>query len=128
MTEQQTPVLTPKDVPYIRPVSTAPPEKTERNTLKGDHYLGILLGHSWPGGGYLLWRFVLQPLQWSRARFICPPPPSVPSRCGYRGRRQCQSQGIPPPSTLTGGGTVQEVFVNPGDVVTAGQPLYTIYG
>lgn len=29
--------------------------------------------------------------------------------------------------TLSAGGTVQEVFVSPGDVVTAGQPLYTIY-
>ena len=29
--------------------------------------------------------------------------------------------------TLTAGGTVQEVFVSPGDTVTAGQPLYTIF-
>lgn len=29
--------------------------------------------------------------------------------------------------TLSAGGTVQDVFVSPGDVVTAGQPLYTIY-
>lgn len=29
--------------------------------------------------------------------------------------------------TLSAGGTVQEVFVSPGDVVTTGQPLYTIY-
>ena len=29
--------------------------------------------------------------------------------------------------TLTAGGTVQEVFVAPGDTVTAGQPLYTIF-
>ena len=29
--------------------------------------------------------------------------------------------------TLTAGGTVQEVFVAPGDTVTVGQPLYTIF-
>lgn len=29
--------------------------------------------------------------------------------------------------TLSAGGTVQEVFVNAGDTVTAGQPLYTIF-
>ena len=29
--------------------------------------------------------------------------------------------------TLTAGGTVQEVFVSPGDTVTVGQPLYTIF-
>ena len=76
-------------------------------------------------GGFLLYRFLThqdetsselqtQPVQFG----------SIQSKVTGSGNAKAKESAA---ITLTAGGTVQEVFVAPGDTVTAGQPLYTIF-
>lgn len=76
-------------------------------------------------GGFLLYRFLTkqdsasseiqtQPVQYG----------TIQSKVTGSGNAKAKESAA---ITLTAGGTVQEVFVSPGDTVTAGQPLYTIF-
>ena len=126
MTEQQTPVLTPETSPTSAPSPTAPPKKKRKKKhLKGIITLVILLAIL-AGGGYLLWRFVLQPPPVEQGEIYAVPASigTIQSVVQGSGNAKAKESAA---ITLTEGGTVREVFVNPGDVVTAGQPLYTIY-
>ncbi len=126
MTEQQTPVLTPETSPASAPSPTAPPKKKRKKKhLKGIITLIVLLAIL-TGGGYLLWRFVLQPPPVEQGEIYAVPASigTIQSVVQGSGNAKAKESAA---ITLTEGGTVREVFVNPGDVVTAGQPLYTIY-
>lgn len=76
-------------------------------------------------GGFLLYRFLTkqdsasselqtQPVQYG----------TIQSKVTGSGNAKAKESAA---ITLTAGGTVQEVFVSPGDTVAAGQPLYTIF-
>lgn len=77
------------------------------------------------GGGFALYRFLTQQdevngeIQSQPVSFG-----SIESRVTGSGNANAKESAA---ITLTAGGTVQEVLVAPGDVVTAGQPLYTIF-
>lgn len=77
------------------------------------------------GGGFALYRFLTQQdevngeIQSQPVSFG-----SIESRVTGSGSANAKESAA---ITLTAGGTVQEVLVAPGDVVTAGQPLYTIF-
>ena len=126
MTEQQTPVSAP--APQGTEVSTPPrPPKRKRKKkyLKTIISLVILLALL-AGGGYALWYFVLKPAPVEQGEIYSMPATvgSIQSTVeGSGNARAKESAAI----TLSEGGTVREVYVTAGDVVTAGQPLYTIY-
>lgn len=76
-------------------------------------------------GGFALYRFLFS-TGGERGRSSPSPPSSAPSRA------RCPAAAPPRPRrpaaiTLNAGGTVQEVLIAPGQTVTAGQPLYTIF-
>ena len=76
-------------------------------------------------GGFLLFRFLTQgqgdtgTLQSQPVEYG-----TIQSKVSGSGNAKAKESAA---ITLTAGGTVQEVFVAPGDTVTAGQPLYTIF-
>jgi len=77
------------------------------------------------GGGFALFRFLTKQedvnseIQSQPVSFG-----SIQSRVTGSGNAKAKESAA---ITLTAGGTVQEVLVAPGDVVTTGQPLYTIF-
>ena len=76
-------------------------------------------------GGFLLYRFLTK--QDSASSEIQTPAVqygTIQSKVTGSGNAKAKESAA---ITLTAGGTVQEVFVSPGDTVTAGQPLYTIF-
>ena len=77
------------------------------------------------GGGVALYRFLFSSND-KPGEILSKPAEigSLQSRVAGSGSAKAkESEAI----TLTQGGTVQEVFVNAGETVTAGQPLYSIY-
>ena len=76
-------------------------------------------------GGFALYRFLFS-TGGEEGRSSPSPPSSAPSRARCPAAAPPRPRR-PPPSPLNAGGTVQEVLIAPGQTVTAGQPLYTIF-
>ncbi len=126
MTEQQTPAAAP--APQAPEVSAPPkPQKRKRKKKYFKRVLSLALVLAiLAGGGYALWYFVLKPEPVEQGEIYSMPATigSIQSTVeGSGNARAKESAAI----TLTEGGVVREVYVTAGDVVTAGQPLYTIY-
>ena len=103
-----------------------PPKKKPRNprTIRRAAAVCVVVA-ALAAGGFFLYRFLTktdgtnseiqsQPVQYG----------SIQSKVTGSGNAKAKESAA---ITLTAGGTVQEVFVSPGDTVTAGQPLYTIF-
>ena len=76
-------------------------------------------------GGFLLYRFLTkQDSASSQIQTQAVQYGTIQSKVTGSGNAKAKESAA---ITLTAGGTVQEVFVSPGDTVTAGQPLYTIF-
>ena len=126
MTEQQTPAAAP--APQAPEVSAPPkPQKRKRKKKYFKRILSLALVLAiLAGGGYALWYFVLKPEPVEQGEIYSMPATigSIQSTVeGSGNARAKESAAI----TLTEGGVVREVYVTAGDVVAAGQPLYTIY-
>ena len=76
-------------------------------------------------GGYFLYRFLTkQAATQSEMQLATAEIGTIQSKASGSGNAKAKETAA---ITLSAGGTVQDVFVAPGDVVTAGQPLYNIY-
>ena len=124
MTEQQTPVAAPQGAPK------ATPPKGRKNRKKGKVIKTIitlvLLAAILGGGGFSIWYFLLRPAPVEQGEIYAVPAEigSIQSTVSGSGNAKAKESAA---ITLSEGGTVRELFVAAGDVVTAGQPLYTIY-
>ena len=121
MTEQQNPVLAPE-------APSAPkPKKRKQNKKRLKTILALVITLAVLAGlGYLLWYFVLKPAPVDQGDIYSQPAyiGSIQSTVQGSGNAKAKESAA---ITLTEGGIVREVHVVPGDVVTTGQPLYTIY-
>ena len=124
MTEQQTPVAAPQGAPK------ATPPKGRKNRKKGKVIKTIitlvLLAAILGDGGCSIWYFLLRPAPVEQGEIYAVPAEigSIQSTVSGSGNAKAKESAA---ITLSEGGTVRELFVAAGDVVTAGQPLYTIY-
>lgn len=76
-------------------------------------------------GGYFLYRFLTkQAATQTEMQLATAEIGTIQSKASGSGNAKAKETAA---ITLSAGGTVQDVFVSPGDVVTAGQPLYNIY-
>ena len=76
-------------------------------------------------GGYFLYRFLTKhAATQSEMQLATAEIGTIQSKASGSGNAKAKETAA---ITLSAGGTVQDVFVAPGDVVTAGQPLYNIY-
>ena len=119
-------VTVPQPAPAASPAS--PPGRPKPKFNKRKVRQAVIAGAvvvALAAGGFLLYRFLTkqdsasseiqtQPVQYG----------TIQSKVTGSGNAKAKESAA---ITLTAGGTVQEVFVSPGDTVTAGQPLYTIF-
>ena len=119
-------VTVPQSAPAASPAS--PPGRPKPKFNKRKVRQAVIAGAvvvALAAGGFLLYRFLTkqdsasseiqtQPVQYG----------TIQSKVTGSGNAKAKESAA---ITLTAGGTVQEVFVSPGDTVTAGQPLYTIF-
>ena len=122
-------VTIPQPAPAAPPAAPAdPPKKRPKkwnpHTLRRGILIAVVLALL-AAGGVFLYRFLThqdetaselqtQPVQFG----------TIQSTVSGSGNAKAKESAA---ITLTAGGTVQDVFVAPGDTVTAGQPLYTIF-
>ena len=119
-------VTVPQPTPAAPPAPPAdrPKKKFNQRKVRNAAIAGVVV-LALAVGGFFLYRFLTktnetdseiqtQPVQYG----------SIQSKVTGSGNAKAKESAA---ITLTAGGTVQEVFVAPGDVVTKGQPLYTIF-
>ena len=119
-------VTVPQSAPAASPASPPgrPKPKFNKRKVRQAAIAGAVVV-ALAAGGFLLYRFLTkqdsasseiqtQPVQYG----------TIQSKVTGSGNAKAKESAA---ITLTSGGTVQEVFVSPGDTVTAGQPLYTIF-
>lgn len=119
-------VTVPQPAPAASPAS--PPGRPKPKFNKRKVRQAVIAGAvvvALAAGGFLLYRFLTK--QDSASREIQTQAVqygTIQSKVTGSGNAKAKESAA---ITLTAGGTVQEVFVSPGDTVTAGQPLYTIF-
>ena len=106
------------------PPKKKPPTKNGRKKVKNLIILCVIAGIL-AIGGYFLYRF-LNSDEGNLGEIYAQPAQigSIQSRVSGSGSAKSKESAA---ITLTSSGTVEEVFVNSGDIVTEGQPLYTIF-
>ncbi len=130
MSEENTVVATPEAPVSEAPTPATPPKKSvgkKKKTARKirNAVIAVVVIAALAVGGFFLWKFlnkqeeVNSEMQTATADWG-----SISSTVqGQGSARAKESAAI----TLTQTGTVQQLFVNAGDMVTAGQPLYTIF-
>ena len=121
------PVVTvPQPAPAASPAS--PPGRPKPKFNKRKVRQAVIAGAvvvALAAGGFLLYRFLTkQDSASSEIQTQAVQYGTIQSKVTGSGNAKAKESAA---ITLTAGGTVQEVFVSPGDTVTAGQPLYTIF-
>ena len=127
MSENQTPVMeqptVQADLPAAPPKGASVKKKQNRRKIKNGIIAAVVIA-ALAVGGVFLYRFLTE--KKASESTIQSQPATIgsiqSSIQGSGNARAKESAAI----TLTQGGTVQEVFVTAGDVVTTGQPLYSI--
>lgn len=116
---------TTQEKPNIQPPATTPKKRLQKKNPVGRIVATLLIFSLLIGGGYALYLFltaskpVSSSIQSGYAQYS-----SIQSTVqGSGSTRAKESAAI----TLSQSGVVQDVYVSAGDVVFAGQPLYTIY-
>ena len=100
------------------------PQKNGRKKVKNIIIAGVAIGVL-AVGGYFLQKF-LNSTDNSQSEIYAMPAQmgSIQSKVSGSGSAKSKESAA---ITLSSSGTVEEVFVNSGDIVTEGQPLYTIF-
>ena len=120
------------EVTVPQPAQTAPPAPSagrpkkplDKRKLRKAVIAGAVV-IALAAGGFVLYRFLTkQDTAKSEIQTQTVQYGSIQSKVTGSGNAKAKESAA---ITLTAGGTVQEVFVSPGDTVTAGQPLYTIF-
>lgn len=120
------------EVTVPQPAQTAPPAPSagrpkkplDKRKLRKAVIAGAVVV-ALAAGGFLLYRFLTkQDSASSEIQTQAVQYGTIQSKVTGSGNAKAKESAA---ITLTAGGTVQEVFVSPGDTVTAGQPLYTIF-
>ena len=119
-------VTVPQPAPAASPAS--PPGRPKPKFNKRKVRQAVIAGAvvvALAAGGFLLYRFLTkQDSASSEIQTQAVQYGTIQSKVTGSGNAKAKESAA---ITLTAGGTVQEVFVAPGDTVTAGQPLYTIF-
>lgn len=119
-------VTVPQPAPAASPAS--PPGRSKPKFNKRKVRQAVIAGAvvvALAAGGFLLYRFLTkQDSASSEIQTQAVQYGTIQSKVTGSGNAKAKESAA---ITLTAGGTVQEVFVSPGDTVTAGQPLYTIF-
>lgn len=119
-------VTVPQPAPAASPAS--PPDRPKPKFNKRKVRQVVIAGAvvvALAAGGFLLYRFLTkQDSASSEIQTQAVQYGTIQSKVTGSGNAKAKESAA---ITLTAGGTVQEVFVSPGDTVTAGQPLYTIF-
>ena len=119
-------VTVPQPAPAASPAS--PPGRPKPKFNKRKVRQAVIAGAvvvALAAGGFLLYRFLTkQDSASSQIQTQAVQYGTIQSKVTGSGNAKAKESAA---ITLTAGGTVQEVFVSPGDTVTAGQPLYTIF-
>ena len=119
-------VTVPQPAPAASPAS--PPGRPKPKFNKRKVRQAVIAGAvvvALAAGGFLLYRFLnKQDSASSEIQTQAVQYGTIQSKVTGSGNAKAKESAA---ITLTAGGTVQEVFVSPGDTVTAGQPLYTIF-
>ena len=119
-------VTVPQPAPAASPAS--PPDRPKPKFNKRKVRQAVIAGAvvvALAAGGFLLYRFLTkQDSASSEIQTQAVQYGTIQSKVTGSGNAKAKESAA---ITLTAGGTVQEVFVSPGDTVTAGQPLYTIF-
>lgn len=119
-------VTVPQPAPAASPAS--PPGRPKPKFNKRKVRQAVIAGTvvvALAAGGFLLYRFLTkQDSASSEIQTQAVQYGTIQSKVTGSGNAKAKESAA---ITLTAGGTVQEVFVSPGDTVTAGQPLYTIF-
>lgn len=119
-------VTVPQPAPAASPAS--PPGRPKPKFNKRQVRQAVIAGAvvvALAAGGFLLYRFLTkQDSASSEIQTQAVQYGTIQSKVTGSGNAKAKESAA---ITLTAGGTVQEVFVSPGDTVTAGQPLYTIF-
>ena len=119
-------VTVPQPAPAASPAS--PPGRPKPTFNKRKVRQAVIAGAvvvALAAGGFLLYRFLTkQDSASSEIQTQAVQYGTIQSKVTGSGNAKAKESAA---ITLTAGGTVQEVFVSPGDTVTAGQPLYTIF-
>ena len=119
-------VTVPQPAPAASPAS--PPGRPKPKFNKRKVRQAVIAGAvvvALAAGGFLLYRFLTkQDSASSEIQTQAVQYGTIQSKVTGSGNAKAKESAA---ITLTAGGTVQEVFVSPGDTVTAGQPLYTIF-
>ena len=119
-------VTVPQSAPAASPAS--PPGRPKPKFNKRKVRQAVIAGAvvvALAAGGFLLYRFLTkQDSASSEIQTQAVQYGTIQSKVTGSGNAKAKESAA---ITLTAGGTVQEVFVSPGDTVTAGQPLYTIF-
>ena len=119
-------VTVPQSAPAASPAS--PPGRPKPKFNKRKVRQAVIAGAvvvALAAGGFLLYRFLTkQDSASSEIQTQAVQYGTIQSKVTGSGNAKAKESAA---ITLTAGGTVQEVFVAPGDTVTAGQPLYTIF-
>ena len=110
--------------PSPAPPADRPKKRFDRRKLRSAVIAGVVVA-ALAAGGIFLYRFLTKTDD-SNAQLQSQPVQfgSIQSKVTGSGNAKAKESAA---ITLTAGGTVQDVFVSPGDTVTAGQPLYTIF-
>ncbi len=119
-------VTVPQPAPAATPASPPgrPKPKFNKRKVRQAAIAGAVVVALAPGG-FLLYRFLTkQDSASSQIQTQAVQYGTIQSKVTGSGNAKAKESAA---ITLTAGGTVQEVFVSPGDTVTAGQPLYTIF-
>lgn len=119
-------VTVPQPAPAASPAS--PPGRPKPKFNKRKVRQAVIAGAvvvALAAGGFLLYRFLTkQDSASSEIQTQAVQYGTIQSKVTGSGNAKAKESAA---ITLTAGGTVQEVFISPGDTVTAGQPLYTIF-
>ena len=119
-------VTVPQPAPAASPAS--PPGRPKPKFNKRKVRQAVIAGAvvvALAAGGFLLYRFLTkQDSASSEIQTQAVQYGTIQSKVTGSGNAKAKESAA---ITLTAGGMVQEVFVSPGDTVTAGQPLYTIF-
>lgn len=119
-------VTVPQPAPAATPASSPgrPKPKFNKRKVRQAAIAGAVVV-ALAAGGFLLYRFLTkQDSASSQIQTQAVQYGTIQSKVTGSGNAKAKESAA---ITLTAGGTVQEVFVSPGDTVTAGQPLYTIF-
>ena len=119
-------VTVPQSAPAASPASPPgrPKPKFNKRKVRQAAIAGAVVV-ALAAGGFLLYRFLTkQDSASSEIQTQAVQYGTIQSKVTGSGNAKAKESAA---ITLTAGGTVQEVFVSPGDTVTAGQPLYTIF-